>query len=136
MTKNTAKAPAAKAPAEKTKTAARVSLRTGEKAATPAAKASAAKAPAAPAAPAAPVGPIVRVVAQPVKPYRATSARGLYWAAVVAANGQPVATVAAAFDAPTTCPCYAPAMLKAGKPPEKGTGWLAWFAKQGLVTLA
>ena len=108
MTKNTAKAPAAKA----------------------AAKAPAAK------APAAPVGPVVRVVAQPVKPYRATSARGLYWAAVVAANGQPVATVAAAFDAPTTCPCYAPAMLKAGKPPEKGTGWLAWFAKQGLVTLA
>lgn len=66
---------------------------------------------------------VVRVVAQPAKTYRENSARGQYWAAVQAHDGQPITAVAAA-------------MLGTGAKTTAATNsWLAWFAKQGLITI-
>ena len=80
-------------------------------------------APAAAVAPAAAPVTVVRVVAQPAKTYRENSARGQYWAAVQAHDGQPVTEVAAA-------------MLGTGAKTTAATNsWLAWFAKQGLITI-
>lgn len=77
----------------------------------------------APTAPAAAPVTVVRVVAQPAKTYRENSARGQYWAAVQAHDGQPVTEVAAA-------------MLGTGAKTTAATNsWLAWFAKQGLITI-
>lgn len=72
---------------------------------------------------AAPATLVLQVVAQPAKPYRATSARGQYWAVVTANHGQPAAAVAAALTA------------TGAKTSAATSAWLAWFAKQGLITL-
>jgi len=80
-----------------------------------------------------PAAPVVVVVGQPEKPYRAGTARDAYWQAVQQWQGKPLAEFFAYLENPETCPLHAPALLRAGKPPEKASGWWAFFAKQGLV---
>lgn len=85
----------------------------------------------APAAPAANV-PVITVLRQPAKPYRQGSARALYWQAVQAHHGQPVAALAAAIAA------NPPSQPKRGKlagQTEPLTGWLAWFKAQGVLAI-
>jgi len=71
-----------------------------------------------------PVQLVIRVISQPTKPYRATSARGQYWAAVIANDGKPASVVAEALTA------------TGAKTSAATTSWLAWFTKQNLITLS
>ena len=76
---------------------------------------------------------VIQVQRQPAKAFRTGSARDLYWLAVQAHNGKPVAELAASVKA------AAPSVPGRGKlagQQEPLSGWLSWFAKQGLITIA
>jgi hypothetical protein len=76
---------------------------------------------------------VIQVQRQPAKAFRTGSARDLYWLAVQAHNGKPVAELAASVKA---APPSVPGRGKLAGQPEPLSGWLSWFAKQGLITIA
>lgn len=60
-------------------------------------------------------------------------ARAAWYAVLLAHNGQP----AAAYVAATTAnPPSLPTKGKNANKPEPAAGWLAWFVRQGVATLA
>jgi len=77
--------------------------------------------------------PTVTVVKQPAKPYRTNSARQLYWATFNAHHNKPLAALQAAIAA---APPSQPTKGKLKGKPEPFAGWLAYFVRQGLVTIA
>lgn len=75
---------------------------------------------------------VLQVVKQPAKPFRTGSARDLYWQAVQAHNGKPLAELAAAV---AKTPPSTPAKGKLAGQVEPLSGWLSWFKAQGLITI-
>ena len=76
---------------------------------------------------------VIQVQRQPAKAFRTGSARDLYWLAVQAHNGKPVAELVASVKA---APPSVPGRGKLAGQQEPLSGWLSWFAKQGLITIA
>ena len=69
---------------------------------------------------------------QPVKPYRAKTARALYWASIslqLAKGPVPTATVATTW---LGAPPSTPRIGKLAGKPEPAAGWLAYFVRQGV----
>ncbi len=75
---------------------------------------------------------ILKVVKQPKPPYRATTARGLYWARVQSFNGQPVTALAKSI---ASNPPSTPKRGKLAGKCEPLSGWLAFFVRSGVITL-
>jgi len=75
---------------------------------------------------------VLAVVKQPAKPFRTGSARDLYWQAVQAHNGKPLAELAAAV---AKTPPSTPAKGKLAGQVEPLSGWLSWFKAQGFITI-
>jgi len=70
--------------------------------------------------------------AQPIKPYRAKTARALYWASIslqLAAGAVPTATIATAWLA---APPSTPRNGKLAGRAEPAAGWFAYFVRQGV----
>ena len=81
-----------------------------------------------------PVATIKVAAKLPAKLPRANSARGLWWAAIQAHNGKPLATFVAHVTAnpPSLQPKGKYGAVGKVEPP---MGWVNWFVRNGFITL-
>jgi len=80
-----------------------------------------------------PKAPTIQVLAQPEKPYRAGSARDLYWIRVQAHDGKTLADLQASVDKE---PPSQPKRGKLAQKTEPLSGWVSWFTQQGLMKIS
>lgn len=75
---------------------------------------------------------IIKVIAQPEKPYRANSARDLYFQRIQKYNGKDLEAFKEdiANNVPST-----PTKGKLKGKPEPVTGWISYFVNEGLVEI-
>lgn len=75
---------------------------------------------------------IIKVLGNPTKPYKIGTARSQYWLTVKTYNGK---TVAQLQQAITANPPSQPTRGKLAGKTEPLSGWLAFFAREGLVQI-
>lgn len=75
---------------------------------------------------------VIKVIAQPEKPYRANSARDLYFQRIQKFNGKPLD--AFKEDVAANVPSL-PTKGKLKGKPEPVTGWISYFVNQGLIEI-
>ena len=76
---------------------------------------------------------VITILGQPEKPFRATSARGVYWERVQAYAGKTVADLQASVDQE---PPSQPKKGKLAGTTEPLSGWLSWFTQRGLIKVS
>jgi len=76
---------------------------------------------------------IIKVIAQPEKPYRANSARALWWGRVVKFHGKSLAEFEASIakEAPSQ-----PQKGKLAGKTEKPSGWISFFSTEELIVVS
>ena len=75
---------------------------------------------------------IIKVLGNPTKPYKIGTARSQYWLTVKTYNGK---TVAQLQQAVTANPPSQPTRGKLAGKTEPLSGWLAFFAREGLLQI-
>ena len=75
---------------------------------------------------------IIKILGNPTKPYKIGTARSQYWLTVKTYNGK---TVAQLQQAITANPPSQPTRGKLAGKTEPLSGWLAFFAREGLLQI-
>ena len=77
-------------------------------------------------------GPVIQVTPNVKTNFRPGSARALYWQAVQAHNGKPLAAFVASVAAN---PPSTPQRGKLKGKPEPVAGWVSWFTRNGYISV-